>query len=50
MEEAESAAVQGSKRIALKAEQRLHELEAELEAEQQRHAETIKSIRKQVWL
>jgi len=31
-------------------EQRVHELEAELEAEQLRHAETVKAIRKQVLL
>ena len=40
--------MQGGKRLVLKIEQRVHELEAELEAEQLRHGETVKAIRKQV--
>lgn len=47
LEETEAAAVQGGKRIMQKMEGRVRELEAELENEQHRHGETVKSMRRQ---
>ena len=47
LDEAEAAAMQGGKKVIQKMEQRIHELEMELEDEQHRHSETVKSIRKQ---
>lgn len=47
LDEAEAAAMQGGKKVIQKMEQRIHELEMELENEQHRHNETTKSIRKQ---
>jgi chromosome segregation ATPase len=47
LDEAEAAAMQGGRKIVQKMEQRIHELEMELESEQQRHGETAKSMRRQ---
>ncbi|GAV07913.1 hypothetical protein RvY_17692-2 [Ramazzottius varieornatus] len=46
LDEAESAAIKGGKRIIQKLEERTRELETELDAEQRRHAETVKNVRK----
>jgi len=47
LEEAEASAMKGGKRAQQKLEQRLRDLEMELDAEQRRHAETTKNVRKQ---
>merc|ERR1711970_676067 len=46
LDEAEAAALKGGKRIIAKLETRVRELETELDAEQRRHAETGKNLRK----
>lgn len=46
MEEVETNAVVGAKRIITKLEARIRDLELELEEEKRRHAETIKILRK----
>ncbi|CAF3451696.1 unnamed protein product [Rotaria socialis] len=46
LDEAESNALKGGKRIIIKLEQRIHELENENELEQHRHQETLKELRK----
>merc|ERR1739838_214963 len=46
LDEAEAAALKGGKRIIAKLEARVSELETELDAEQRRHAETGKNLRK----
>jgi len=46
LDEAEGSAMKGGKRILQKLEERTRELESELDAEQRRHAETTKNIRK----
>merc|ERR1712200_169339 len=46
LDEAEAAALKGGKRIIAKLEARVRELETELDAEQRRHAETGKNLRK----
>jgi myosin heavy chain 6/7 len=46
LDEAESNALKGGKRIIIKLEQRIHELESENELEQHRHQETLKELRK----
>ncbi|OQV24365.1 putative Myosin heavy chain, muscle [Hypsibius exemplaris] len=46
LDEAEGSALKGGKRIIQKLEERARELETELDAEQRRHAETTKNIRK----
>jgi ankyrin repeat protein len=46
LDEAEAAAIKGGKRIIAKLEARVRELETELDAEQRRHAETGKNLRK----
>lgn len=46
LEEVETNAVVGSKRIISKLEVRIRDLELELEEEKRRHAETIKILRK----
>merc|ERR550532_3100586 len=46
LDEAESQALKGGKKIIAKLEQRVTELEAELDSEQRRHAETQKNMRK----
>jgi len=47
LDEAEASALKGGKRMIQKLEQRVRELEVELDNEQRRHAETQKGIRKQ---
>lgn len=47
LDEAEASAMKGGKRMIQKLEQRVRELEVELDNEQRRHAETAKSMRKQ---
>merc|ERR1712168_1428289 len=47
LDEAEAAALKGGKRMIQKLEQRVRELEVELDNEQRRHAETMKNMRKQ---
>lgn len=47
MEEAESSSLKGGKRALQKLEQRIRELELELDGEQRRHGETQKTVRKQ---
>ena len=47
LDEAEASAMKGGKRILLKLEQRVRELEVELDNEQRRHTETTKGMRKQ---
>lgn len=47
LDEAEASAMKGGKRMIQKLEQRVRELEVELDNEQRRHAETMKSMRKQ---
>ncbi|VEL39417.1 unnamed protein product [Protopolystoma xenopodis] len=46
LEESESGAMKGGKKALAKLEQRARELEGELEAEQRRHAESQKNLRK----
>jgi len=46
LDEAEGNALKGGKRIIIKLEQRIHELESENELEQHRHQETLKELRK----
>merc|ERR1719516_430591 len=46
LEEAEAAALKGGKRIIAKLETRVRELETELDAEQRRHQDTAKNLRK----
>ena len=46
LDEAESNALKGGKRMIQKLEQRVRELEVELDSEQRRHQETNKSVRK----
>merc|ERR1712121_205411 len=46
LEEAEAAALKGGKRIVAKLETRVRELETELDAEQRRHQDTAKNLRK----
>ncbi|XP_032825831.1 putative uncharacterized protein MYH16 [Petromyzon marinus] len=46
LEEAEAMAMKGGKKIIQKLELRIRELEADLDSEQKRHAETIKNLRK----
>jgi len=46
LDEAEANALKGGKRIIIKLEQRIHELESEIELEQHRHQETLKELRK----
>ena len=46
IDEAEANALKGGKRIIQKLEQRIHELESELDLEQRHHQETIKEVRK----
>jgi chromosome segregation ATPase len=46
LDEAESNALKGGKRIIQKLEQKIHELETELDIEQRHHQETIKEVRK----
>ena len=46
LDEAEGAAIKGGKKIIQKLEERTRELESELDAEQRRHAETGKNIKK----
>ncbi|CAF1238599.1 unnamed protein product [Rotaria sordida] len=46
LDEAEANALKGGKRIIAKLEQRIHELESEIELEQHRHQETLKELRK----
>ncbi|CAF4110720.1 unnamed protein product [Rotaria sp. Silwood2] len=46
LDEAEANALKGGKRIIMKLEQRIHELESEIELEQHRHQETLKELRK----
>merc|ERR1719312_1412073 len=46
LDEAEAAALKGGKRIIAKLETRVRELETELDAEQRRHQETAKNLRK----
>ena len=47
LDEAEANAMKGGKRMIQKLEQRVRELEVELDAEQRRHGETQKGLRKQ---
>jgi chromosome segregation ATPase len=47
LDEAEQAALKGGKKIIQKLEQRIRELEQELEGEQRRHQDTDKNLRKQ---
>merc|ERR1711893_485246 len=47
LDEAEANALKGGKRMIQKLEQRVRELEVELDNEQRRHAETTKGLRKQ---
>ena len=47
LDEAEASALKGGKKTLQKLEQRVRELEIELEAEQRRYQETDKSLRKQ---
>merc|ERR1719348_2484675 len=46
LDEAEAAALKGGKRIIAKLETRVRELETELDAEQRRHQDTAKNLRK----
>ncbi|CAF1172361.1 unnamed protein product [Adineta ricciae] len=46
LEEAEGSSLKGGKRVIAKLEQRIHELESEVELEQHRHQETLKELRK----
>uniref|UniRef100_A0A673UGF7 Myosin-16 n=1 Tax=Suricata suricatta TaxID=37032 RepID=A0A673UGF7_SURSU len=46
MEEAEQLALKGGKRTIMKLEARIKELETELDGEQKRHVETVKTLRK----
>ncbi|XP_005875894.1 myosin-16 [Myotis lucifugus] len=46
MEEAEQLALKGGKRTIMKLETRIKELETELDGEQKRHVETVKTLRK----
>merc|ERR1712140_46491 len=46
LDEAEASALKGGKKVISKLEQRIHELETELDNEQRRHAETMKNARK----
>ncbi|XP_061197039.1 myosin heavy chain, striated muscle-like isoform X3 [Saccostrea echinata] len=46
LEEAEAQALKGGKKMIAKLEQRVRELEGELDSEQRRHAETQKNMRK----
>ena len=46
LDEAEANALKGGKRIIQKLEQRIHELESELDLEQRHHQETLKEVRK----
>ena len=47
LDEAEASALKGGKKIITKLEQRVRELETELESEQRRYQETDKLVRKQ---
>merc|ERR1712002_1220919 len=47
LDEAEASSMKGGKRMIQKLEQRVRELEVELDNEQRRHAETEKTMRKQ---
>merc|ERR1712168_223145 len=47
LDEAEANAMKGGKRMLVKLEQRVKEIENELDNEQRKHAETIKTMRKQ---
>lgn len=46
MEEVEANAVVGARRVISKLESRLRDIEAELDEEKRRHAETLKILRK----
>ncbi|XP_012494347.1 PREDICTED: LOW QUALITY PROTEIN: myosin-7-like [Propithecus coquereli] len=46
MEEAEQLALKGGKRMIIKLEARIKELETELDGEQKQHVETVKTLRK----
>ncbi|CAF0951774.1 unnamed protein product [Rotaria sp. Silwood1] len=46
LEESEANSLKGGKRVIAKLEQRIHELETEIELEQNRHQETLKELRK----
>ncbi|XP_008055333.1 LOW QUALITY PROTEIN: myosin-16-like [Carlito syrichta] len=46
MEEAEQLALKGGKRMIMKLEARIKELETELDGEQKQHVETVKTLRK----
>ena len=46
LDEAESSALKGGKKALSKLEQRIRELEGELDGEQKRHTETQKNARK----
>lgn len=46
LDEAEQAALKGGKKIIQKLETKIKELELELDSEQKRHSETVKSLRK----
>ena len=48
LDEAEAQAMKGGKRQLQKMEQRIRELETELDGEQRRHQDTTKNMRKQV--
>ena len=48
LDEAEASAMKGGKRMIQKLEQRVRDLEMDLDNEQKQHAETTKNIRKQV--
>ena len=47
LDEAEASSLKGGKKIIQKLEQRVRELEVELDSEQRRHGETQKLVRKQ---
>jgi len=47
LDEAETAALKGGKRVIQKLEQRVREVEGDLDGEQRRHQETMKNLRKQ---
>ena len=47
LDEAEASAMKGGKRMIQKLEQRVRELEVELDNESRRHAESAKGVRKQ---
>ena len=47
LDEAEATAMQGGRKMIQKMEQRIHELEMELENEQHRHSDTVKTMQRQ---